>query len=192
MSKVDHFTHELNQIRNPKIKKFTEKAIESLPDYFFEVGASSTGKFHPQYALGKEGLLRHTKAAVRIAIELFRVDMFKYNDDQKDMIISALILHDGGKSGIPKQKYTITEHPLVISNYIKSNDELNKILNEEQFKTITDCIESHMGQWNYEYKTKKEVLPRPSKGIHNFVHLCDYLASRKCLEFNFDVEVIRE
>ena len=192
MSKVDHFTHELNQIRNPKIKKFTEKAIESLPDYFFEVGASSTGKFHPQYALGKEGLLRHTKAAVRIAIELFRVDMFKYNDNQKDMIISALILHDGGKSGIPKQKYTITEHPLVISNYIKSNDELNKILNEEQFKTITDCIESHMGQWNYEYKTKKEVLPRPSKGIHNFVHLCDYLASRKCLEFNFDVEVTRE
>ena len=192
MNKVDHFTHELNQIKNPKIKEFTEKAIESLPDYFFEVPASSTGKYHPTYALGKEGLLRHTKSAVRIAIELFRVDMFKYNEDQKDMIISALILHDGAKSGIPKQKYTITEHPLVISNYIKSNDELNKILNEEQFKTITDCIESHMGGWVFDYKTKKEVLPRPSKGIQNFVHICDYLASRKCLEFNFDVEVTRE
>lgn len=192
MNKIEVFQHELSQIRNPKIREFTEKAIESLPDYFFEIPASSTQKYHPKYACQVGGLVLHTKAAIRIAIELFRLDMFKYDDEQKDLIISALILHDGAKSGIPQQKYTLTEHPLIISNYIKSNNEINKILNQEQLQLLTECIETHMGQWNYEYKTKKEVLPKPSKGIHNFVHICDYLASRKCLEFNFDVEVIRE
>jgi hypothetical protein len=192
MNKINYFTEEISQIRNPKIREFTEKAIESLPDYFFQVGASSTGKYHPSYALGDGGLVRHTKAAVRIAIELFRVESFKYTDDEKDMIITALILHDGAKSGIIQQKYTITEHPLEIVKYIKNNDDINKILEESQLQVITDCIESHMGQWNYDYKYKKAVLPKPKKGINFFVHLCDYLASRKCLEFNFDAPVVRE
>jgi 23S rRNA maturation-related 3'-5' exoribonuclease YhaM len=192
MNKTQVFQEELSQIRNPKIRGFTEKAIESLPDYFFEVPASSTGKYHPNYALGEGGLVRHTKAAVRIAIELFRVDMFKYNDDEKDMIISALILHDGAKSGIQKQMYTITEHPLEITRYIRTNNDLNNILEENIFNTILGCIETHMGKWNRDYKTNKEVLPLPQTKMQKFVHICDYLASRKCLEFNFDVDVIRE
>ena len=44
--------------------------IELLPNYFFEVPASSTGKYHPEFALGDGGLIRHTKVAVRIAYEL--------------------------------------------------------------------------------------------------------------------------
>ena len=53
---------------------------------------------------------------------------------------------------------------------------------------IAECIKSHMGEWNTDYKTKEEVLPKPESVMQSFVHLCDYLASRKCLEFNFDVE----
>jgi hypothetical protein len=193
VNKISCFSSELSQIRNPKIRHFTEKAIESLPDYFFQGGASSTGKYHPSYAIGDGGLVRHTKAAVRIAIELFRVDnIFSYSDDEKDMVITALILHDGAKSGIPQQKYTITEHPLEIVKYIKSNNDINTILEESQLELIYSCIVSHMGKWNQDYKTKQEVLPKPVTGMQNFVHICDYLASRKCLEFNFETPVIRE
>lgn len=191
MDRLEIFKTELNYIRNPSIREFTEKTLNKLPEYFFSIPASSTGKFHPSYALGDGGLVRHTQAAVRIAVELFRVDLFKYTEDEKDMIISSLILHDGCKSGLNHSKYTVTEHPLVVANFIKNDSELRENLDENILKIITGCIESHMGQWTKDFKTKKDVLPRPKTKMQNFVHWCDYLASRKCLEFNFNVKVER-
>jgi len=185
------FEIELDYIINPNIREFTEKALNKLPEYFFSIPASSTGKFHPSYALGDGGLIRHTQAAVRIAVELFRIDLFKYTEDEKDMIISSLILHDGCKSGLNHSKYTVTEHPLVVAKFIKNDDELIESLDKNTLNIITGCIESHMGQWTKDFKTKKDVLPRPKTKIQNFVHWCDYLASRKCLEFNFDVKIER-
>ncbi len=52
-----------------------------------------------------------------------------------------------------------------------------------------DGIATHMGQWNTDFKTKKEVLDKPKTGIQKFIHMCDYLASRKCLEFNFEESI---
>ncbi len=191
MDRLKIFEIELDYIINPNIREFTEKALNKLPEYFFSIPASSTGKFHPSYALGDGGLIRHTQAAVRIAVELFRIDLFKYTEDEKDMIISSLILHDGCKSGLNHSKYTVTEHPLVVAKFIKNDDELIESLDKNTLNIITRCIESHMGQWTKDFKTKKDVLPRPKTKIQNFVHWCDYLASRKCLEFNFDVKIER-
>ena len=191
MDRLEIFKTELDYIRNPGIREFTEKTLNKLPEYFFSIPASSTGRYHPSYALGDGGLIRHTQAAVRIAVELFRVDLFKYTEDEKDMIISSLILHDGCKFGINHSKYTVTEHPLVVANFIKNDSELRENLDENILKIIIGCIESHMGQWTKDFKTKKDVLPRPKTKMQNFVHWCDYLASRKCLEFNFDVKVER-
>lgn len=55
------------------------------------------------------------------------------------------------------------------------------------FSTLACCIASHMGQWNTDYKSGKEILPKPSSPLQKFVHQCDYLASRKYLEVNFNV-----
>lgn len=74
---------------------------------------------------------------------------------------------------------------------LRSNKEINSCLDQDTLNAITENIESHMGQWQFDYKTKKKVLPKPKGKIQNFVHWCDYLASRKCLEFNFDVKVSR-
>jgi len=191
LDRLKIFETELSYIINPKIKEFTEKALNSLPEYFFSIPASSTGKYHPSYALGEGGLVRHTKSAVRIAVELFRVEMFKYTEDEKDMIISSLILHDGCKSGLNHSKYTLTEHPLIVAKLIRENEEINGCIDKETLNLIATNIESHMGQWTFDFKTKKNVLPKPKTKLQNFVHWCDYLASRKCLEFNFDVKVTR-
>ena len=43
-----------------------------------------------------------------------------------------------------------------------------------------------MGQWNTDYKTKKEILPKPETWAEFFTHLFDYLASRKYLTVIFD------
>ena len=185
------FDYELSFIKNPDIKNFTIKALESLPDYFYEVPASSSGKYHPQYALGKGGLVRHTKAAVRIALELFRCETVTghYSDNTKDIIISALLLHDGCKHGLNNSKYTITEHPIVVVEMIRNNNDLNNVLDKEIFDKIMNGNLTHMGQWTSDYKTGKEVLEKPKTGIQNFIHMCDYLASRKSIEINFEVGV---
>ena len=191
MDRLDIFKTELSYILNPKIKEFTEKALNNLPEYFFSIPASSSGKYHPQYALGEGGLVRHTKSAVRIAVEMFRLDIFKYTEDDKDMIVSSLILHDGFKSGINNSSHTVTEHPLIVTNMLRTNTDINSCIDEETLNMIIGNIESHMGQFAFDYKTKQKILPTPKNKIQHFVHWCDYLASRKCLEFNFDVKVVR-
>ena len=50
-------------------------------------------------------------------------------------------------------------------------------------------IRSHMGKWNFEYKTKKEIMPKPVTDFQKIIHAADYIASRKCLEFNFDAPI---
>jgi hypothetical protein len=193
MNKIEKFSKELGYIQNENIRKFTERAVESLPDYFFEVAASSTGRYHPSYALNSGGLLRHTRAAVRIAIELIGLKMFKYSEDEKDIVIVSLILHDAQKHGLPTNysQYSVSTHPIIAKQWLESLDELKGIVSDEYFKLICENIAHHMGEFTLDYKTKEQVLEEPKTKMQNLVFLCDYLASRKCLEMNFDVEVTR-
>lgn len=68
--KISVFNTEYNYIRNEKYRDNIKILVNLLPDYFFEVAASSTGKYHPSFSLGEGGLVRHTKVAVKIAHEL--------------------------------------------------------------------------------------------------------------------------
>lgn len=61
--KVAVFKKELSYIESPIVRTIVEDLLSEVPNYFFEIPASSTGKYHPDYALGKGGLVRHTKAA---------------------------------------------------------------------------------------------------------------------------------
>ena len=186
MNKVEKFEHELKYIKNDVFKKDISYLIDGLPDYFFEVPASSTGKYHPKYATGDGGLLRHTKAAVRIAHELLSDPLIgdKYTEDEKELMLMALMIHDGLKSGKEKSKYTKVEHPLLASNYVKEN-RANLGMKDEQIEFMCRVIESHMGIWNKDFDGN-EVLPIPKDKYQNFVHMCDYLASRKVILLEFD------
>lgn len=182
LEKVSLFEKELNLIQNKEIKSFTVNMLTVLPDYFFTIPASSTGKYHPKYALGEGGLVRHVKAAVGIAEMLFEISNFTV--EQKDVIISALILHDGCKNGKVGSvgDYTVFRHPLEMVELIKENYKENKPF----INSVCICIASHMGKWNKDYKSSA-TLPLPETRTESFVHWCDYLASRKKLEYNFDI-----
>ena len=60
------------------------------------------------------------------------------------------------------------------------------MLDKDVLEHIFKCIRSHMGQWNTN-KYSNVVLPTPQTGTEKFVHMADYLASRKCIEMNFEV-----
>jgi len=184
-NKTEVFKNELSWIGNPDIRSFVSEQIDRLPDYFFEVAASSTGKYHPSYALGEGGLVRHTKAAVAIAKDLLSLDMYgRYSAEDRDIILAALILHDGMKHGSAGGKYTVATHPTEMADFIQAD--CAKKLGEETCDKLYSAIAAHMGQWNTDYKTKKEILPKPQTAMQKFVHQCDYLASRKYLEVNFE------
>ena len=184
--KAETFKKELNYIKNNKYKEEAKKLIELLPDYFFEIPASSTGKYHPNFAQGEGGLVRHTKVAVRMCYELANNNSIGYSftQDEKDLMIIALIMHDGLKSGLPKEKYTILDHPLLAANLIRDNKEKLNLTNGE-IEFIAQAIETHMGEWNKDFNGN-EVLPLPKNKYQRFVHMCDFLASKKFIEVPFE------
>ena len=187
MKKLEILKKEINYVKDANRRKDLKTLIGLLPDYFFEVPASSTGKYHPEFALGDGGLVRHTKVAVRMAVELLGNNCvgMKFGDVDKDLIIMALVLHDGIKSGIEKSKYTKFDHPLLVSKLIMENK--NKLsLDIDDLRKLCSMIESHMGEWNVDPYTKEEVLPKPRTAEQRFVHMCDFLASRKFLDVKFD------
>ena len=95
MNKEEMFLDELELISDEELSESLLKIIEMLPDYWFVEAASSTGKYHPSYALGEGGLLRHSKAAMRIGYELLSDPCIgdKYKNWEKDMhiVLSSLI-----------------------------------------------------------------------------------------------------
>lgn len=192
MDKIKLLEKEINYINNPRYKKSAETLVSLLPDYFFSVPASSTGKYHPSFAAGDKGLLKHTKVAVRIAREFFLDESITaaYSNNEKDLMLIALIIHDGLKSGFEKSEYTKFEHPLLVCDLIKENkDKLE--FNEKEIEFLCHVISSHMGPWNTN-NYSNVILPKPKSTHQRFVHMCDYLASKKFLDVkfndNFDID----
>ena len=179
----------LETIVNEDIREFAKVLIEGLPDYIWHVGASSTGKYHPAYSLGEGGLMRHQIAVVRFLNFFFELEQYntKFTSREIDLMKVAGLVHDGRKSGdqsdYERSKYTKFEHPIQMANIIRSYD--GKYLNHDEIEFIAHCIESHMGQWNTDRKSKTE-LPKPTDEYQYFVHLADYLASRKDLTMAFE------
>lgn len=177
------FEYELSLIKNPKIKEIAVEGVTLLPDYFYKIPASSTGKYHPAYALGEGGLYRHVRAAVGIAVDLFRIKNF--TEVEQDLIITSLILHDGWKQGLDNiTGYTVHDHPIIASNFLWQNITVEDAEKKEFLSYICSNIASHMGLWTTSNRSKV-VLPSPTSEMQKFVFECDYIASRKDIEYNF-------
>lgn len=179
----------LATIVNEDIREFAKVLVEGLPNYIWEVGASSTGKYHPAYSLGEGGLMRHQIAVVRFLNYFFELEQYntKFTSREQDLMRVAGLVHDGRKSGeqadYERSKFTKFDHPIQMANVIRSYD--RRYLNHDEIEFIAHCIESHMGQWNTDRKSST-VLTKPADEYQYFVHLADYLASRKDLTVAFD------
>lgn len=200
--KHELFQKELDTFTHLDIKEFCEKILDDAPDYFFHVAASSTGKYHPDYAQGDGGLMRHTKAVLRFYNHFTSLEQYKniFTEREIDLGRVSCIAHDIQKSGTEesyqekigngaKKVFTVFDHPLLAAKYIMSYK--NKYLNENELKYIALSIGCHMGQWNTDKKSKIE-LPKPTTQMQQLVHLSDYMASRKDIEVIFDTDEARK
>ena len=190
--KHEVFNKELSYIKDERIRSSCATILDMLPDYFYEIPASSTGKYHPAFSLGEGGLVRHVKVATRLAKELLDNPCIgdKYTSNEKDLMLMTLILHDGLKSGLNHSKYTQANHPTLIKNFVLENkDKIS--LTDSELDLFAHAVESHMGPWNTDFDGN-EILPKPKTKYENFVHMCDFLSSKKFLNVNFDNNEIVE
>lgn len=182
----------------PFLCKFALELIEQIPSYFWTEAASSTGKHHPEYALGDGGLARHSLMVYRWLDELVRDNPNDFSEYRSSLVVAALF-HDCCKRGLPDniQEHTVFEHPVLASKFVMDRSKVflegNKEFleqtaeDEESFKSdialAATCIYTHMGRWNTD-KHSKVVLQVPRTPQEYIVHLADYCASRKYTLFD--------
>lgn len=179
----------LDTIENDDIKEFAIVLLDGLPEYIWHVGASSTGKYHPDYSLGEGGLMRHQIAVVRFLNFFFELEQYssKLTSREMDLMRVCGLIHDGRKSGsqedYEKSKYTKFDHPIQMAKVIKSYD--GQHLSHEEIEIMATTVAAHMGQWNEDQKSSI-MLPKPVNKFQRMLHTADYLASRKCLTMAFE------
>ena len=177
MRNMKLFERELDLIVNDDLRMAVKSYMdEATPDYFWTDGASSSGKYHPQFSQGVGGLVRHTKAVVMFAEELLRMSSYAYmKDEYKDYVIAACILHDTCKYGITEyNKSEYKNHARNASEAFRAFCWVN--IPYAPSELLLNAIASHMGQWS----TEKE--DRPFTSIDRCVHMADYMASRSFID----------
>lgn len=205
------FKEELNMIKNDEFRRFIIDCLKNVPSYFYEVPASSSGKYHPAQDLGEGGTVRHTKTCVGIGLDLLRTNQVvldnECNEDyNNDIVIGALLLHDSFKNGLENSNHTVADHAnyaaaLVTKmyEYQTNNKYIEKYLkyfehikpnkynfNHAYIVQLGDCILAHAGQWNCDYDGNV-ILPVPTNSLEVLVHLADYIASRKYIDYGFEI-----
>jgi len=178
--KWEVFIKEINLIKDEKIKEFTKKTLNNSPDYFFTAPASSTGKYHPQCTLKTGGLIVHVKRAVYI-VDRLAEGWGIFNLD-RDIVLSATILHDIAKTGQGGGSYADYEnHPINAVKYfvgIERDDVTTGGLDLITANIINDCVRYHMGRWT-PASIKKEI--KDYSLMELIVYTADYIASTKDL-----------
>lgn len=176
----------LMTIENDDLRILAGEMIKTIPEYWYHVGASSTGKYHPEYSLGEGGLMRHTVAVVRILNYLFESTNEFYDSRTRDILRIAGIMHDSRKSGDQDDyeinPYTRHEHPILAANVVRTFK--GKGYNDDEIEEIATTIETHMGKWTTS-KYSDVVLNEPKNRLQITLHQADYLASRKDIILKF-------
>lgn len=178
--KVEVFQEELDLIFDKKIKEFTKVCLMVAPSYvFLDCPASSSGKYHPIDELGWDGTIIHTKRVVTVAYDLCRGLSCESN---RDLIISACIIHDLRKQGLERSGHTVKNHPDLGAQLAEEVSRDTGYLSEHQFAIIYNSVGYHYGPWSsgkwvklLDDYTKEELC----------VYLADYTASKKTLTVKY-------
>lgn len=150
-----------NQIRDSVIQTFQDHC----PDYFWEVPASSSGKYHQTDVTNEQGLLLHTKRAFTVAQRICDSATYQglISEEEQDILRASILLHDLFKQGLePRDSHhTSDNHDRLAKEYLERKTELDP--------RILECIDSHNGGWG---EGKK-----PENNLEQLHHMADMVGS---------------
>jgi hypothetical protein len=179
--RINVFKPELDVIYDSRVREFTKLCISSAPDYFFtDCPASTTGKFHPLNELSWDGTVIHTKKVFNIAYTLSRGLDIEYN---RDLVLSACIIHDLVKKGWNGGQWTQKNHPLLAAELVEKIQNETELLTDEEFNIIKNSVYYHYGPWT----TKSRAKPMTEYTLEELcVYISDYVASKRFLHVEYE------
>jgi hypothetical protein len=155
-------------ISNGSIKEWTSAMLAVAPAAFWEKASSSTGKYHRADENSVGGQVRHTLRVCIMAEHLARMENLPVIE--RDMLLSAAILHDICKYGIDgKSEHTLLEHPQLVVELWESKK--GKLPPCEQDSQIMFIVSQHSGRWT------SEPIIAPTK-LGKLLHIADFVSSR--------------
>jgi hypothetical protein len=161
---------EINRIENPELRQKVESTfLELVPSYFWEIPASSSGKYHQNDAVGQHGLLIHVKRTFVVVERMIRSGKHSgmVSDTEADYLRAGILLHDCWKQGRePRgEHHTTDDHDVLARRILDRNTELPE--------EVLGLVESHNGPW----KEGKE----PENNLEQLHHLADMIGSSRNL-----------
>jgi hypothetical protein len=178
--KEEVFSAELLRIHDRKIREFTRLCIIQAPDYLFtDCPSSSSGKYHPIDELCSDGTIIHTKKVFTMAYEL--VKGFAC-EDNRDLVLSASIIHDLRKYGKENSGHTLKSHPALAAELVDEVQESTSLLDDYQHKIIRNCVGYHYGPWSEE-PWKKDITLYTKEELS--VYLSDYVVSKRFIATDY-------
>lgn len=166
---------EVRTITNERLRALTIDALRYTPDYWWNVPASTSGKYHNPLARGKHGLWIHTKMAMT-ALEVLLPSwkaQGKLTEWDADCARAAVLLHDIFKQGLPENRdpsdpndcHTVGNHDVIAAEWLAAHTELPA--------EVIGAVEAHNGpeEWG-EGKS-------PDSDLEQIVHMADNLASEE-------------
>lgn len=170
----EFFEREIQKVQSIEYQDFLRYYFDTyVGNWFWNSGASASGKYHPEFARGNGGLVRHTRAVVWICEELMRMSSYSYmKDEYKDYALMACLLHDTAKYGTDSEENAdcYKNHGAIAASAV--NEAWESYFHRPAPEFLLLAIKSHMGQW---VENKED---RPFTNIDRIVHLADYIASR--------------
>ena len=178
--KVEYFKDELERIFDKKVREFTKLCLMHAPDYVFEnCPSSSTGKHHPIDELAPDGTLIHMKKIFTLAYEMVKaLDC----EDNRDLVLSACLVHDLRKQGKNGTGHTMDDHPNQAAELVVEVQEATQLLTDYQFNIIKNCVGYHYGPWgiNQWFKNMSDFT---SEELAVFVS--DYVVSKRFIRTDY-------
>lgn len=176
--------NELSLIQHTGIRKLAELVLDKCPRCFWSMPATTTGKYQPAISLGEGGLVRHTKAVVRLVTHLCNMADISPSHPHYSLLVAAAILHDCCKKR-DDEMFTAFDHPLRAAELIeRCAGELESrepgTLQPGATRPLSAMVAAHMGRWNTDARHGQgTTLPLPVTPLQRLLHTADYLASRK-------------
>lgn len=178
--KVKCFDLELKLIFDKKIREFTRLCLTQTPDYIFEdCPSSSGGKYHPLDELSYDGTIIHTKKVFTMAYEMVKGLSC---EDNRDIVLSACIIHDLRKRGPSNSGHTLKDHANHGANLINEVQEATQLLTDIQHQMLRDCVGYHYGPWS-EDPWRKPIKEYTKEELA--VYLSDFVVSKRFIHTDF-------
>lgn len=178
---ISFFESELSKLTETKV--LAMEVLKRAPPYFMEAAASSSGKYHPEFANTHMGLAKHTKAAFYIAEKLCEV--YDLTKEETDYTLCAVLLHDICKYGLPGGRHTVSDHDRVGAAFIKKVADSCGITGVF-LKPVILAVAFHYGKWSTrDDPTLLRKFPEEYSKVMLVTHVADVISACKEINFSF-------